>query len=148
MEDNQGAIAIAKKNISHARTKHIDIRYHYVREAVQERTIDLRHCPMNKMITNLLTKPLTKPLSNGQFEGLQLAMGIDTMTAQTNCLLSGSVVILGTGQLVLYNVYLLQCMIVHSVAMLRPRPSLGSTRIDYYIIMLLEHSRIFDTCGT
>ena len=30
MEDNQGAIAIPKKNIAHARTKHIDIRYHFV----------------------------------------------------------------------------------------------------------------------
>ena len=36
MEDNQSAIAIARNPILHARTKHIDIRYHYVREAVQE----------------------------------------------------------------------------------------------------------------
>ena len=36
MEDNQGGISIAKNPIAHSRTKHIDIRYHYIREAVQE----------------------------------------------------------------------------------------------------------------
>ncbi len=35
MEDNQGAIAIAKNPIAHARRKHIDIQYHYIREAIQ-----------------------------------------------------------------------------------------------------------------
>ena len=34
MEDNQGTIAIARNPVRHARTKHIDIKYHYVREAV------------------------------------------------------------------------------------------------------------------
>ena len=71
MEDNQGAIAIAKKNIAHARTKHIDIRYHFVREVVQKGLVDLRYCPTHQMIADLLTKPLSK----GQFEQLRLAMG-------------------------------------------------------------------------
>ena len=31
MEDDQGAICIAKNPVSHGRTKHIDVRYHYVR---------------------------------------------------------------------------------------------------------------------
>lgn len=37
MEDNQSVIAIARNPVNHTRTKHIDIRYHYVCEAVQER---------------------------------------------------------------------------------------------------------------
>ena len=41
MEGNQEAIAIAENPIAHARTKHIDIRYHYVREAVQDGTVNL-----------------------------------------------------------------------------------------------------------
>ena len=41
MEDNQGAIAIANNPVSHSRTKHIDIRYHYVCEAVQEGAINI-----------------------------------------------------------------------------------------------------------
>ena len=35
MEDNQGAIAIARNPATHTRTKHIDNRYHFVREAVK-----------------------------------------------------------------------------------------------------------------
>ena len=35
-EDNQGAISMAKNPVGHARTKHIDIRYHFVRERVQD----------------------------------------------------------------------------------------------------------------
>ena len=77
MEDNQGAIAIARNPVSHARTKHIDIRYHYVCEALQEGTIDLCYCPTEEMVADLLTKPLSK----GKFEKLQLAMGMNTVTA-------------------------------------------------------------------
>ena len=81
MENKQGAIAIARNPTAHARTKHIDIRYHYVREAVQEGTFDLHYCPTNEMHAD----PLTKQLSRGQFERLRLAMGMDTVTetAQT-----------------------------------------------------------------
>ena len=59
MEDNQGAITIARNPTAHARTKHIDIRYHYVREAVQEGTVDLRYCPTNEMLADLLMKQLS-----------------------------------------------------------------------------------------
>ena len=74
MEDNQGAIALAKNPVAHARTKHIDIRFHYVREAVQEGTITLSYCPSEEMIADLLTKPLPKT----QFQALRLAMGMQT----------------------------------------------------------------------
>ena len=74
MEDNQGVIAIARNPI---RTKHIDIRYHYVCEALQEGTIDLFYCPTEEMVADWLTKPL----SRGPFEKLRLAMGMNTVTA-------------------------------------------------------------------
>ena len=35
LEDNQGAIAMAKNPVGHKQSKHIDIRYHFIREAVQ-----------------------------------------------------------------------------------------------------------------
>lgn len=77
MEDNQGAIAIARNPIGHARTKHIDIRYHFIRETLQEGTIDLCYCPTSEMVADILTKPL----SRGQFEKLRLAMGMNSQPA-------------------------------------------------------------------
>ena len=76
MEDNQSAIAIAQNPVAHARMKHIDIQYHYVREALHEGTIMLLYCPTSEMIADLLTKPL----SRGQFERLRFSMGMDIPT--------------------------------------------------------------------
>lgn len=72
-EDNQGAIGLAKNPIGHSRTKHIDIRYHYVREAIQDRSIELSYCASKKMIADICTKALPK----GQFECLRSAMGMN-----------------------------------------------------------------------
>jgi len=58
MEDNQGAIA--RNPVAHARTKHIDIRYHYIREAMQNEIVNLCYCPTEVMIADILTKPLPK----------------------------------------------------------------------------------------
>ena len=43
-EDNQGAIAVTKNPVGHKRTKHIDIKHHFVREAVDAGTITLEYC--------------------------------------------------------------------------------------------------------
>ena len=72
MEDNQGAIAIARNPVAHARTKHIDIRYHYIREAMQNGIVNLCYCPTEVMIADILTKPLPKE----RFEMLRDTMGL------------------------------------------------------------------------
>ena len=41
LEDNQGAIAMTKNPIGHKRTKHIDIKHHFIRENVQAETITI-----------------------------------------------------------------------------------------------------------
>ena len=43
--DNQGAIALAKDNKFHACTKHIDICYHFIRKAVEDRKISVKYIP-------------------------------------------------------------------------------------------------------
>ena len=48
MEDNQSCIAIAKNPQHHGRSKHIDIKHHFIRELVGNKTIELRYCPTKK----------------------------------------------------------------------------------------------------
>ena len=74
-EDNQGAISIAKSPVGHARTKHIDIRYHFVRKRVQDGAIALKYIGTHEMIAVILTKPLPKH----RFEKLVTKLGMKTV---------------------------------------------------------------------
>lgn len=56
--DNQSAIALTKDHQYHARTKHIDIRYHFLRWVCENGSIKLTYCPTADMVADALTKPL------------------------------------------------------------------------------------------
>lgn len=58
-EDNQGTIALAKNPVSRQSCKHIDIRYHFIREIVNGGKV-MEYCPTEQMIADMLTKPVTK----------------------------------------------------------------------------------------
>ena len=58
--DNQGAIALAKNPVHHQRSKHIDIKYHFIRLEVQNGTIDLQYVPSEFNVADMFTKPLSK----------------------------------------------------------------------------------------
>ncbi len=59
-EDNQGCIMLSKNLVYHARTKHIDIQHHFVREKVEQKQVELKYYPTNKMIADILTKPISR----------------------------------------------------------------------------------------
>lgn len=59
-EDNQGAIALARNPICRQRCKHIDIKYHFIREIVNDGKVILEYCPTETMIADIMTKPPTK----------------------------------------------------------------------------------------
>lgn len=61
-EDNTGCIALAKNPVNPGRTKHIDLRYHIVREQVNAGVIQVVHCPSSQMIADALTKGLTRDI--------------------------------------------------------------------------------------
>lgn len=58
--DNQGSIALAHNPVFHARTKHIDIQHHYIRNEVASGRIDLQYVPTSEIIADGLTKALTQ----------------------------------------------------------------------------------------
>ena len=58
MEDNQSAICLAKNQLTHGKTKHIEIKYHFVQDLVEDGRIKLAYCPSDQMIADILTKGL------------------------------------------------------------------------------------------
>ena len=44
-----------------SRTKHIDIKFHYLRQLKEDGEIELKYCPSNEMSIAILTKPQPKP---------------------------------------------------------------------------------------
>ena len=59
--DNQSAIALTRDHQYHARTKHIDMRYHFIRWVVENGAVHLVYCPTADMIADTLTKALPSP---------------------------------------------------------------------------------------
>ena len=73
--DNQGAIALAKDNKFHARTKHINLRYHFIHEAVEDKKISLKYIPTDENVANIFTKALPRP----KFEEFMEKLGLRTL---------------------------------------------------------------------
>lgn len=60
--DNDGAINLASNPLSSARTKHIDVRFHFVRELVSSGTISVEYVPTKEQRADILTKALVGPI--------------------------------------------------------------------------------------
>ena len=58
--DNKAAESIAKHEPDYQCTKHIDIRYHFVRNHFEKDTFDIQHIPGTEQIPDILTKPIPK----------------------------------------------------------------------------------------
>jgi hypothetical protein len=56
--DSTAAIAVAKDSKYHGKTKHIKMRYHYIREAITKQDVILKHISINYMVADPLTKPI------------------------------------------------------------------------------------------
>ena len=72
--DNTSAINISKNPVQHSRTKHIDIRYHFIRELVEDRTISIEYVDT----LNQLADIFTKPLDSQRFLSLRKSIGVCT----------------------------------------------------------------------
>lgn len=58
--DNRSAIALAKNPVFHDWSKHIDTRYHYIRECVTKKDVQLEYVKTNDQVADIFTKPLKR----------------------------------------------------------------------------------------
>jgi len=56
--DSTSAISVAKNPVLHSKTKHIDVRYHFLRDHVEKGDIELKHVDTSQQLADILTKPL------------------------------------------------------------------------------------------
>ena len=71
--DNQSAIAFAHNDQFHPRSKHIDIRHHFVRERIISNEIQVTHCASEDNSADLLTKALARPSHEAQLARIGLS---------------------------------------------------------------------------
>ena len=71
--DNQGACQLIKNPVFHSRTKHIDIRHHFIREAYEENKIEPKYLSTEEMTADILTKGLFAPKHHTFLKALGIA---------------------------------------------------------------------------
>lgn len=80
--DNRSTIAITKKPMFHNRTKHIDTKYHFIRDYVAKQDIEIKFCKTNDELADIFTKALPK----GKFQYMRDMLGIASLSIKWECL--------------------------------------------------------------
>ncbi|GJX83980.1 hypothetical protein Tco_0333461 [Tanacetum coccineum] len=76
--DNKSAIALCCNNVQHSRAKHIDVRYHFIKEQVENGIVELYFIRTEYQLADIFTKPLPRERFNFLIEKL----GIRSMTSE------------------------------------------------------------------
>jgi hypothetical protein len=58
--DNQSCVKLSGNPLFHDRSKHIEIKYHYIRDMVQRKVVHVQYLPTHEEIADIFTKPLAK----------------------------------------------------------------------------------------
>nr|GEZ18591.1 copia protein [Tanacetum cinerariifolium] len=85
MCDNKGAIELSKNPVQHSRTKHIEIRHHFLRDNVQKGNISVEKVASEENIADIFTKPLKREVINYLrlgFGMVELIMDSDPSSSQ------------------------------------------------------------------
>ncbi|GJR82941.1 retrovirus-related pol polyprotein from transposon TNT 1-94 [Tanacetum coccineum] len=77
--DNRSAIALCCNNVQHSRSKHIDIRHHFIREQVEKGVVELYFVTTDYQLADIFTKALPRE----RFEFLLPRLGMKSMTPET-----------------------------------------------------------------
>ena len=71
--DNKSAIALSKNPVHHDRSKHIDTKFHFIRECIEEGKVEVYHIGMADQLADIFTKALGR----ARFLELRRALGVD-----------------------------------------------------------------------
>ncbi|KAK2985059.1 hypothetical protein RJ640_022937 [Escallonia rubra] len=70
--DNKSTIALAKNSVFHDRSKHIDTQYHFIRESIAKKQVQVKYVKSEDQVVDIFTKPLNREV----FEKLQSQLGM------------------------------------------------------------------------
>jgi hypothetical protein len=73
--DNKSAIDLANHPVSHGRSKHIERRYHFLRDQVNRGKLELEYCKSKSQLADILTKPFKK----ARIDELKKLMGMECL---------------------------------------------------------------------
>ena len=74
--DSRSALALAKNPIFHGRSKHIRIKYHFIRDCLEDGSIKAEHIPTTDQLADILTKSLGKT----KFQEMREKIGLNQIT--------------------------------------------------------------------
>jgi hypothetical protein len=58
--DNQICVKLSENHVFHDRSKHIEIKYNYIKDMVQRKIVHVQYLPTHEQIADIFTKPLAK----------------------------------------------------------------------------------------
>jgi hypothetical protein len=70
--DNTSMISLSKNPVQHSKSKHIPIKYHYLRDQAENKNIKLEYVPTQEQVADIFTKPLNRDI----FEYLRQKLGV------------------------------------------------------------------------
>ncbi|XP_058742222.1 secreted RxLR effector protein 161-like [Vicia villosa] len=70
--DNSSAIKLSKNLVLHGRSKHIDVKFHFIRNLAKDGVIELHYCKSEDQIADIMTKPLKV----ASFQKLRALLGV------------------------------------------------------------------------
>ena len=70
--DNKATIALSKNPVFHDRSKHIDTRFHYIRDLVKDGSVEVDHIATEEQLADILTKGLGR----ARFQELRAKIGV------------------------------------------------------------------------
>ena len=79
--DNKSIIAIAQNLVQQGMTKHINVKFHFIREVENNLLIKLHYCPIDIQLADIMTKALLR----SKLEFLRIKLGLSKANIKKDC---------------------------------------------------------------